>query len=132
VDVDHAYHLFEQLQGKHVGEQEKPYWLHGKIGFQLYGQSCRRIPLDLFFGFCDDRALDFDIFCALSFIRALRSYSPSNWLVKRLCFHEKQGCVCSPIMVALPTRVYIEGEFAAIESYGKFCRGCILLEGTKS
>ncbi len=35
-------------------------------------------------------------------------------------------------MVALPTRAYIEGEFASVGSYGKFCRELVFLEGTES
>jgi len=59
-------------------------------------------------------------------------YCPSDWLVKKSHFHEKPVCLCMPIIVALPIRAYIGVYFAAIEGYGRFCRGLVLLVGAKS
>jgi len=58
----------------------------GVLDSQLYLYKISVGPVQHFF---NDGALYFQIFCALSFSRALWSYSPFDWLAKKLCFHEK-------------------------------------------
>jgi len=60
---------------------------------------------------------------AFSFGRALCSYSPFDWLAKKLHFQEKLVKSLGFSMVTLPTRAYVGGAFAAVESYGKFWYG---------
>jgi len=49
----------------------------------------------------------FDFFAAWSFGRALRSYSPFDWLAKKPRFHEKPVESLGSFMVASPTRAYV-------------------------
>jgi len=46
-----------------------------------------------------------------------------DWLAKKLCFHEKLVRMFVPLMVALPTMVYIGGEFSLVDSYVQFYIG---------